>query len=509
MNPVGFDYARLESLDGALALLAERGDDDTVLADGHSLLPVMKLRLAAPDLADAPQFPPFPQARFPAGVSGGPLAVLIVLLAGTAALLAVAVGGGTWPDWRIPGALVLVAVAGYALLWTAVVAPVRRLGNAMTRMVAEDRVDQVPRARAAELDRIAVALYRVRRIRPGERGARPCHRLPLAVAPCVVAVLVLGWAIPAVATTIGGTAAQGGAVVHRAGAGATARAEDLHSALHGGLTVVERAADPPIGAAVTDPGTTVSQVLAAESLFRSVSVVDAAGRPVATAGQPPSAPAAVLPPGPRVVQANNTGSEPLVLAASPMWDGTSTLVAEFDPRALNDVIRAGGVHTRVVDAQRATVLDTRGYTAFAPLDDPALEALARTASTTAPVVGTAENGRVAAAKRVSPSGAATDLGWVLVEDQNIAAAVLAGDFSRGATLVVIAVSASLAVVALAWTAVTVVAPARRLARHTERLAAGEEVPPLAPQRLDEIGTAFAAINRLAAARALPGAVTSS
>jgi carbon-monoxide dehydrogenase medium subunit len=50
MIPVGFSYERPTSVDGALALLAEHGEDATVLAGGHSLLPVMKLRLAAPEL---------------------------------------------------------------------------------------------------------------------------------------------------------------------------------------------------------------------------------------------------------------------------------------------------------------------------------------------------------------------------------------------------------------------------------------------------------------------------
>ncbi|MFC5995450.1 FAD binding domain-containing protein [Pseudonocardia hispaniensis] len=50
MIPVGFDYARPDSVDAALALLAEHGEDATILAGGHSLLPVMKLRLAAPEL---------------------------------------------------------------------------------------------------------------------------------------------------------------------------------------------------------------------------------------------------------------------------------------------------------------------------------------------------------------------------------------------------------------------------------------------------------------------------
>jgi aerobic carbon-monoxide dehydrogenase medium subunit len=48
--PVAFAYERPDTLDGALALLAEHGEDAKVLAGGHSLLPVMKLRLAAPEL---------------------------------------------------------------------------------------------------------------------------------------------------------------------------------------------------------------------------------------------------------------------------------------------------------------------------------------------------------------------------------------------------------------------------------------------------------------------------
>ncbi len=50
MIPVGFEYARPDTVDGAIALLAEHGEDATVLAGGHSILPVMKLRLATPEL---------------------------------------------------------------------------------------------------------------------------------------------------------------------------------------------------------------------------------------------------------------------------------------------------------------------------------------------------------------------------------------------------------------------------------------------------------------------------
>lgn len=48
MIPAPFDYVRAGSSDEALAALAEHGDDAKLLAGGHSLLPLMKLRLASP-----------------------------------------------------------------------------------------------------------------------------------------------------------------------------------------------------------------------------------------------------------------------------------------------------------------------------------------------------------------------------------------------------------------------------------------------------------------------------
>ena len=48
MLPSRFEYHRPDSLEEALHLLAEYGDEAKVLAGGQSLIPVMKLRLAAP-----------------------------------------------------------------------------------------------------------------------------------------------------------------------------------------------------------------------------------------------------------------------------------------------------------------------------------------------------------------------------------------------------------------------------------------------------------------------------
>ncbi|HEX2739991.1 MAG TPA: xanthine dehydrogenase family protein subunit M [Rubrobacter sp.] len=48
MIPIAFDYEVAESVDHAIELLGQHGDEAKLLAGGHSLLPLMKLRLAAP-----------------------------------------------------------------------------------------------------------------------------------------------------------------------------------------------------------------------------------------------------------------------------------------------------------------------------------------------------------------------------------------------------------------------------------------------------------------------------
>jgi carbon-monoxide dehydrogenase medium subunit len=50
MIPATFDYVRAESVDQAVGALAEHGHEAKLLAGGHSLLPMMKLRLAVPEV---------------------------------------------------------------------------------------------------------------------------------------------------------------------------------------------------------------------------------------------------------------------------------------------------------------------------------------------------------------------------------------------------------------------------------------------------------------------------
>ena len=56
MIPAQFEYHRPQGIDDALAILAEYGDDARILAGGHSLIPLMKVRMAdVPHLIDLQQ----------------------------------------------------------------------------------------------------------------------------------------------------------------------------------------------------------------------------------------------------------------------------------------------------------------------------------------------------------------------------------------------------------------------------------------------------------------------
>jgi aerobic carbon-monoxide dehydrogenase medium subunit len=50
MIPAEFDYTAPDTLGGAISALADGGEDAKLLAGGHSLIPLMKLRLAVPGL---------------------------------------------------------------------------------------------------------------------------------------------------------------------------------------------------------------------------------------------------------------------------------------------------------------------------------------------------------------------------------------------------------------------------------------------------------------------------
>jgi len=83
MIPAAFEYHRPRTLQEAVSLLAQKGEEAKVLAGGHSLLPLMKLRLARPAaLIDLGRIPELAAIREADGaVRIGPMATHAALAA--------------------------------------------------------------------------------------------------------------------------------------------------------------------------------------------------------------------------------------------------------------------------------------------------------------------------------------------------------------------------------------------------------------------------------------------
>ena len=64
MKPATFDYHRAYTVDEAVGLLRELGDDAKILAGGQSLAPMMNFRLARPSaLVDINRIPDLAHVR--------------------------------------------------------------------------------------------------------------------------------------------------------------------------------------------------------------------------------------------------------------------------------------------------------------------------------------------------------------------------------------------------------------------------------------------------------------
>jgi len=99
--PETFDYERVATVEEALQRLSHHGDEARLIAGGHSLLPMMKLRLALPEvLIDINDVPGLDHVRVVAGGEGGGGGedeIAIGALVRHAAILTDPILGEHWP----------------------------------------------------------------------------------------------------------------------------------------------------------------------------------------------------------------------------------------------------------------------------------------------------------------------------------------------------------------------------------------------------------------------------
>ena len=444
----------------------------------------------------------FPPARFPSGVGVPPLVMSGTLLAGAGGLATtrveqpVIVLGGPpgWPGVVPAVAVAVVAVGAWFLLRVTVVGPVRRLRD---DVLAGSCGRRVRRSVARDVDRIATQVRALRRPVAGwAPGPDRYPRLPMTALLVLVGFGVLGSLGVSYAAMSRSSALDAPVLVAETGKDAARASDRLRSALLGGLSMVQGVSGPAAGG--LDRRAIVSTVLASRPVFRAVYVLDRAGRPVAAAGAEPAL-AAGARPGAGIRQLNTSGSAPLIVAVAPLYDG-DTLVGEYDPRALNDVLRVSGCP------------DTRGRPgpAHRP-EQPRLCGVQRVARSRAagrghgpgpPAVPVAALRTVddveatVAARRIGADGdPLAPLGWVLLADQELGAGEFAHNPAARAAAVVTGLAAGIVLAVLCWIYIATVRPLRGAAAHAAAIAAagrGGDLPEPAPaRRVDEIGAIVA------------------
>lgn len=446
----------------------------------------------------------FPQARFPLGVAA-PSTVLLVGLfvcAAGLAVRAVAPSFGPAPvlsspsgveDWwglASAAGLAAVAVLAFVVLRAAVVGPVRRLRDDITG-IASGELPGVPRrSRVREIERIARVLP-PREGRTGIAGTKSRRAvMPMGLSLVAVLILVLSWLVTGITFAGNAAVADERAVIEQSRRDVDLAAQQLHRSLGGGLAQLQGVAASATG---DNAGGLIENFFAEQRLFRSIYLIDsgglvthAAGQARGASGRPdPSAP-------PRLEQANTSGPEPIVVGSAPLPGRTGTLVAEYDPRALNEVLRRPGIPTLVVDAAQRTIFSSSGYRAFEELDDPMRRAVVGGAQNDQPAV-TIDNQDghpfAVAAQHVEVTGPAAALQWVIVQDQR-ANAAFTQTYDQRIFLVVAGAVTALTLLVLAWTTVVTVQPLRRLAAHLVDTPSG----PAPVQHLDETGAIAAGAN---------------
>jgi hypothetical protein len=387
-------------------------------------------------------------------------------------------------------ALGFVALFGFVLHRRVLVSPIRRL-RTDALFIAEGRLmtTRIRRSRTREVDRIAAAFEHCR----AELGGTPVRvrkrrrrGIATSLATALTAAAVLAWSA-GVLVTLGRTdVAVPDVVVTGARNQTTAATEALRRSLNDGLADLTSFA--ALAGGSPDVGASLDDLVAGQSRYRSVYLVDRAGLASAVVGRPPLRVVEPLPATPGLRLREGTAPVPVLFANTPLPDGRA-LVGEFDLDHIGRLLaRAPGTVT-LVDRELRTIAATGGFVAFAGLGAE-LRDSAVAAGKGEPVAGTQEgtNGRAVVVSAPVRGGVSGDLGWTVVAEQPVSDLALPGNEERRNAMVAALVAALLALLLFGWQHLLLIRPLRRVAAAADEIVAGRHGSVIYPQHQDQIGT---------------------
>lgn len=401
--------------------------------------------------------------------------------------------GGPGGDGLVPAlALGGVALFGFLLIRRVLVRPTRRL-RADALSVADGRLltTRVRRSRIREMDRIAAAFEHCRS-ELGGTPARPDKKRHTGMstwfAVGLTAVAILGWSAWVLVTVGRQDVVVPDAVVTSARNQTTAATEALRRSLNDGLADLTSFASLTDGGAPVDVRSSLDDLIAGQSRYRSVYVADQSGSATSVVGRPPLRTAEPLPAEPGLLLRRGDAPVPVLFAYAPLPNGQA-LVGEFDLDHISRLLGRAPGSVRLVDNGLRTISATDGFVAFADLErelrDSAIESgeggpVARTQEGTA--------GRALVVAAPLRGGATGKLGWTVVAEQPVTDLALPGNELRRNAMVAALVAAIFALLLFGWQYLLLIRPLRRVAEAADEIVAGRYKSVIYPQHQDQIGT---------------------
>ena len=394
-------------------------------------------------------------------------------------------GAGIVPALALGG----VALFGFLLIRLVLVRPIRRL-RTDALSIADGRLmtTRVRRSTTREVYRIAAALEHCRSDLGGEParlGKRRRLGMPIWLATGLTAVTVLGWAAGVLVTVGSKDVAVPDTVVTSIRNQTTAATEALRRSLNDGLADLTSLAALADG---DDVRSSLDELIARQSRYRSVYLVDQSGTATSVAGRQPLRTAEPLPAEPGLSLRRGDAPVPVLFAYAPL-PNRQVLVGEFDLDHIARLLSRAPGSVQLVDSGLRTIAATDGFIAFADLS-PELRDSAIKSGEGQPVATKPEgtNERSVIVSAPLRGGASGDLGWKVVAEQPVTDLALPDNELRRNAMVAALVAALLAVLLFGWQYLLLIRPLRRVAAAADEIVAGQYKSVIYPQNQDQIGT---------------------
>ncbi|MGW2640861.1 HAMP domain-containing protein [Streptomyces sp. NPDC001348] len=434
-------------------------------------------------------------------------------------------GAGTG-DLRLAllAAVVLLALAAgaTATLHLVVQRPVLRLRREALRLGSGDLTAPVRVPRFGEPARVGAALEALRRqlrsrsgpsqktvVQPPAKGrvlpgtGRSRRRLGVRTVLVVCAFALLAW--PAsMLLTLGGTLPHPAAVVPRLISDdqrqrTETTADRVRRGINDGYADLTHLATVIDASRPEEARRVLGRSLEQHGRYRSLYVVDGAGKLLVRAGDEPRTPMKVrVRTGVR--QTNTSGTQPVLAAVAaqpakgaPARSGRHYVVGEFKVRYLTGILdRPGLGSVWLVDSAHRVIASNKGFVAFGRVSDSRLRAQLKAVR---PTKGSAElllGWRDPAVAAVAPfnakRGVASALGWEVASIRPVFWIGLPEYEAQRRIMLVGLLGLTAGALCLGWLHLVVIRPLRELTQHAEALAAGDRRTVLYPRYHDEVGS---------------------